>query len=414
MLSAQPLEGLTYAAAYARLAERPEALYATAGEGFGALLAQAPLAAAVVGNRRQLLEFDWAHSEFLVWACLSYDFGHALLGLPRVGRLEGPWPLGRVVAFGAWLSFDEAGLAWLEGPDAPARAQLLQSLGGPLPEPRQPAPLDLSPQLDAPAHQAALAQIFDWIRAGEFYQVNYTQTLQGQSAERARHWFLPALGEDPPAYAALFEAPEGDLLSLSPELLLATQGAQARTEPIKGTRPRGNNAAEDAALQAELDGSAKEEAELFMITDLLRNDLGRMAEIGSVEVAQRKVLRLLPGVIHSHSVVTAQLKPAYRSLGALVELLPGGSISGCPKRRALELIDRLEPQNRGLYTGSLALRWPGGDLKANLLIRSLQFTAGQVSLGVGGGITIESNPPAELEEAQKKARSVLMRFQRNL
>lgn len=396
------LKNLNFRQAYRRLLGQPGPIYATAGAGFGELLGAFPVQRQSLRQPGELLNLEWTYPDHLVLVALGFEFS--------TPNPPGDLPPGEVAVLGAWVRFTPQG-PLLEGPDQESRAKLLAALAGPEQTPN-PEPLGLdSTKLDPAAHRQGLDRIFGWIREGQVYQLNYTQTLTGQTQAKARDCFGLALQAEVPAYAALFEGTGYQLLSLSPELFLKTQGHKAQTEPIKGTRPRGQTPKEDQLQAQALLDSPKEGAELAMITDLLRNDLGRISKIGSVRVTEERALSFHPGVIHTQARIEGQLKPPYFGLNALLPLLPGGSISGCPKARAVELIGQVEGGPRGFYTGTFGYRLPGGDLCFTLLIRTLVFCGSQVSLGVGGGITLDSDPAQELVEARKKADSVLKRFE---
>ncbi|OGG99150.1 MAG: hypothetical protein A2600_05080 [Candidatus Lambdaproteobacteria bacterium RIFOXYD1_FULL_56_27] len=396
------LNNLDFKQAYRRLLSQPGPLFATAGQGFGKLLGCFPVQQLCLHQPGELLNLEWYYPNHLILVALGFEFA--------TSNLPGELPLAEAVVLGAWVRFTGQG-AVIEGPDPEARAKLLVALEAPEQDPN-PLPLGLREiELDLAHQETGLAQIFGWIKEGQVYQLNYTQTLKAQTQTKARDCFLRSLEAEVPAYAALFEGSGYQLLSLSPELFLQTQGDRALTRPIKGTRPRGQTEAQDRFQAQALLESPKEGAELAMITDLLRNDLGKISRIGSVQVTEPRALSFHPEVIHTHARIESQLKPPYFGLNALLQLLPGGSVSGCPKARAVELIGKVEKEPRGFYTGTLGYRLPGGDLCFTLLIRTLVFSGSQVGLGVGGGITLDSDPAMELAEARKKADSVLKRFE---
>jgi para-aminobenzoate synthetase component 1 len=245
--------------------------------------------------------------------------------------------------------------------------------------------------------------IHDYIRAGDFYQINYTQRLHAETRVAPRTLYSEMIRCHPAVHACYFQQNNLAIHSLSPELFLHYADGILTTEPIKGTRPRGRDAVEDNILRLELLNSEKEQAELFMITDLLRNDLGKVCEIGSIELETTKELSKLPSVWHTHSRIAGKLRHDLQPLDALLSMFPGGSITGCPKHRALEVIDKLENSSREIYTGSMGYFHPKGDLSFNIAIRTLVQQGSQLSLGSGGGITIDSDWQAEWEEMLVKA-----------
>jgi para-aminobenzoate synthetase component 1 len=208
-------------------------------------------------------------------------------------------------------------------------------------------------------------------------------------------------------YLAWGAGPDGALLSASPELLLEVRGRRARTRPIKGTIARGADEAEDRANKAELCASEKDLAELAMIVDLERNDLGRIARAGSVRVREFPALESYAALHHLVADVECELRPQSTALDALLAVFPGGSITGAPKLRSMEVIAELEGEGRGFFTGALGFLDTRGDACFNILIRTLVWRPraegqGEVSFHVGGGITWRSNAKAEEREARIK------------
>jgi para-aminobenzoate synthetase component 1 len=193
------------------------------------------------------------------------------------------------------------------------------------------------------------------------------------------------------------------VVSSSPELFLKRRGSSIETRPIKGTRPRGGTPAEEQALRQELLSSTKEAAELTMVVDLERNDLGRICEYGSVRVAEHRYVDELPTLFHTVSTVRGLLRPEVSTVDILRATFPGGSITGCPKIRAIEVIDELEPARRHVYTGSIGFFAPDGDFTLNIAIRTMVVAAGRVHYQVGGGIVADSNPEHEYQETLDKA-----------
>ncbi|MGD8327815.1 MAG: aminodeoxychorismate synthase component I [Acidobacteriota bacterium] len=257
--------------------------------------------------------------------------------------------------------------------------------------------------LDRAGYRRAIETILEHIRAGDIYQANFshrfrtsTTTSSGAIYERLRGHSPAPFG----CYLGLPGAPE--ILSASPELFLRKRGRRLQTRPIKGTRPRGTSPEHDARLLHELEASDKERAELLMITDLLRNDLGRVAEFGSVRVTRLRELESHPTVHHAYSVIEAELRAGLGVADLLAATLPGGSVTGAPKIRAMEILDRLEPLRRGPYTGAAGFIGDDGDLSLNILIRTLVRQGDEVWYQVGGGIVADSDPEAEYEETLAK------------
>lgn len=275
--------------------------------------------------------------------------------------------------------------------------------------PPPPGPIRFEPSTTPAEFCARVQTAQQHIAAGDIYQVNLAHRF-------AARW--PA-GADPLAlYLRLREqspAPQAAFLSLggrtvlcaSPEEFLRLEGRRARTRPIKGTRPRDPDPARDAANARELLASPKERAELLMITDLLRNDLGAVSEYGSVRATELFRLEAFANVFHLVSTVESTLRRDWSHAAVLRACLPGGSITGAPKRRAREIIAALEPAPRGLYTGSIGCFGPGNVSRFNIAIRTLIVEGGAAHFHVGSGIVADSAPAAEYEETLHKAAGIL-------
>ncbi|MEE8437538.1 MAG: anthranilate synthase component I family protein [Candidatus Neomarinimicrobiota bacterium] len=261
------------------------------------------------------------------------------------------------------------------------------------------------PQLKRSEYGKNFKRIKQLIRQGEIYQVNYTHELKAESDLNPRLLFREFSRKNPVAFSAYFEDSQWAIHSFSPERFIRIKGNVIRTEPIKGTRPRGKSKSSDRNYLNKLLESEKERAELNMIIDLMRNDLGKICRTGSVEVLESRSIRKLARVMHTYGVIEGRLKPGIRPIEALLSLLPGGSISGCPKKRALEIIIELEDYQRGIYTGTIGYILPDGTLDFNIAIRTIFQSGEKLSLGVGGGITIDSIEQEEYAETMAKADS---------
>jgi para-aminobenzoate synthetase component 1 len=249
----------------------------------------------------------------------------------------------------------------------------------------------------------AVEQAQAFIRAGDIYQVNLAHRLTAHTGLSGWEWFTRLLAVSPAPFAALMDAGGFQLASSSPELFLRMSGRQIRTRPIKGTRPRSPDQWRDTQLAFELQTSPKETAELVMITDLLRNDLGRVCEFGSVTVPELARLERYAQVQHLVSTVEGRLRPEVTHLEALSACFPGGSVTGAPKVRALEIIEALEPVTRGPYTGCLGYLGFNQESQLNILIRTAICEPGRVHFHAGAGIVADSDPAAEYEETLAKA-----------
>jgi anthranilate/para-aminobenzoate synthase component I len=215
------------------------------------------------------------------------------------------------------------------------------------------------------------------------------------------------LAVSPAPFAAFLDCEAFQLTSSSPELFLRLDGSRIVTRPIKGTRPRSADADEDARLAYELQTSAKEDAELLMITDLLRNDLGKICEYGSVQVPDLMRLERFAQVQHLVSTVEGRLRADITHLAALAACFPGGSITGAPKFRAMEIIDELEPVARGPFTGALGYLGFNRVSQLSIIIRTAICKGGTAYFPVGAGIVADSNPQAEYDETLAKAAGFL-------
>jgi para-aminobenzoate synthetase component 1 len=257
------------------------------------------------------------------------------------------------------------------------------------------------------AFLAAVSRAQRYIRAGDIYQVNLSQRLMVAAAPPPWELFENLSAISPAPYSAFINDGAMQVVSSSPELFLRLSGAHAVTRPIKGTRPRGADADADARLAFELRTSAKENAELVMITDLLRNDLGRVCQFGSVTVPDLARLERFAQVQHLVATVEGHLRPEVTHLEALRACFPGGSITGAPKVRALEIIDELEPVARGPYTGALGYLGFNRESQLSIVIRAAFCRAGQAWFHAGAGIVADSDPAAEYEETLAKAQGFL-------
>ena len=249
----------------------------------------------------------------------------------------------------------------------------------------------------------AVERVRDYIASGDVYQVNLSRrarcSFEGDSIELYR-----ALRCGNPApYGAYLGLDDWQIISTSPEQFLRKRGSSLETRPIKGTCPRGADKEADHQQEAALRDSEKDRAELLMIVDLERNDLGRVAEFGSVRVEGLYKLEHYARVIHQTARIHASLRSDKDIYDALVSLFPGGSITGAPKIRAMEIIEELEPSRRGVYCGSIGYIGFDGDAEFNIAIRSLHLKGGFLDYQVGGGIVWDSLPEAEYQETIDKA-----------
>ena len=253
----------------------------------------------------------------------------------------------------------------------------------------------------------AVERAKEYIAAGDIFQVNLAQRLSARLQMTPWQLYLVLRRLNPAPFASYLHFPGFQVTGASPERFLHLNGRRVVTRPIKGTRPRGRDEESDRARREELWNSAKDRAELTMIIDLERNDLGRVCETGSVRVPELFRLEAYPTVFHLVSTVEGLLAPGKNVVDLLRGTFPGGSITGAPKIRAMEIIEELEPVRRGIYTGSTG--WIGfhGDADLNIVIRTVVAVDGLAHFHVGGGLTAGSVPEDEYEETLDKARAVI-------
>ena len=256
---------------------------------------------------------------------------------------------------------------------------------------------------DRGTHLAAVERAVEWIRAGEIYQANICTRLHAEFSGRGEQLFAAVGRQLQPRFAAYVSDGRGRAVAaMSPELFLRRRGRTVSTSPIKGTRPRS-----DADGAARLRRSAKDAAENVMIVDLMRNDLGRVCETGSVRVTDLLSVQAHPGVWHLVSTVTGRVRGGVDDATLLGAIFPPGSVTGAPKLRALDAIAELEPERRGAFTGAVGFAGPLHGLELAVTIRTFEIEGGRIALGVGGGITADSVPMLEWRECLDKAAPLL-------
>jgi para-aminobenzoate synthetase component 1 len=270
---------------------------------------------------------------------------------------------------------------------------------------------DLSLQFttDQRQYEAMVKRAKGYIKAGDIFQTNLTLRFTTTSQKPLDSWSIyQRLHQiNPSPFASYWRSPWGSVVSCSPERLVQLQGDLAQTRPIAGTRPRGKTPAEDEKLQAELKANRKELAEHIMLVDLERNDLGRVCDWGTVEVDELLAIERYSHVSHLVSNVRGQLRRDCDGVDLVKALFPGGTITGCPKVRCLEIIEELEPVRRSLFYGSCGYWDQRGHLDLNILIRTLLFTQNTAIGQVGAGIVADSDPTKEWLESLQKAKALL-------
>jgi para-aminobenzoate synthetase component 1 len=364
---------------------------------------------------------------------LGYDLGSLFERMPAVAMADQDLPPLRLALHDWVVAWDRrTGHAWLGGRaldgDGRRLARRLDDVHARLTMPTHGAPaavataphavgasLTFHSGLDRAAFESRVERIRDHVARGDIYQANLTRRLETAFDEDPWPLYRRLRTGDPSLFSAFLDLGPGQLtgkpraiLSASPEPFLSVnaQGAVS-TDPIKGTRPRGRDRAEDRALACELLGSAKDRAENVMIVDVLRNDLGRVCRPGSVRVPRLCRLERTVAVQHLVSTVTGVLAEDRDAFDLLAASFPGGSITGAPKIRAMQILEGLEPVRRGPYTGMLGWTGPDGAMQTSILIRTFVADGRRLTLHVGGGITWKSDPAAEWDETVVKARGPL-------
>ena len=358
---------------------------------------------------------------------LGYDLGAIFERLPAGAPVDQDLPPLRLALHDWVVAWDRrTGHAWIGGRaldgDARRLARRLDDVHARLTTPGRSiepvaatGPLVFRSSLDRATYQAGVERIREHIAHGDIYQANLTRRLETAFDGDPWDLYRRLRTGDPSLFSAYLDLGAGPLsgrpralLSASPEPFLSVDGeGVVTTDPIKGTRPRGRDAATDRALARELLSSAKDRAENVMIVDVLRNDLGRVCRPGSVRVPRLCRLERTAAVQHLVSTVTGVLAEGRDAFDLLAASFPGGSITGAPKISAMEILEGLEPVRRGPYTGAIGWIGPDGAMQTSIAIRTFVADGRRLTLHVGGGITWKSDPAAEWDETVIKARGPL-------
>ncbi len=349
----------------------------------------------------------------------GYDLGRHLERLPSWAEDDLGLPE-MYLGFYDWtLAYDGAtGRSWLVSSGMPsatagraeARASEVMRRLREIPQDAEPQtfnhPAALHSNFTPESYMGAVRRVKEYLEAGDVYQVNLSQRFRAPFDGDPWELYRRLRRVNPAPFAAFLSYPEVDVLSASPEEFMRLEEGRVRVRPIKGTRPVGGTR-EETALQAEsLLASEKERAENVMIVDLLRNDIGRVCRIGSVQVPSLFAVEEHPTVLHLVSTVTGELLPSADAIDLLTACFPGGSVTGAPKVRAMEIIEELEPVRRGIYCGAIGYVSFSGDMAASITIRTLALARGEAYLQVGGGIVADSDPESEYQETLHKARGL--------
>ncbi|MEL6438018.1 MAG: anthranilate synthase component I [Cyanobacteria bacterium J06621_8] len=344
---------------------------------------------------------------------LGYDLAWEIEQLPQLNPDTLPFPVAYWYEPETFAVLDHRKqILWLAGGDREQLDDLEQKLtvttleNKLLERPMAEAITFLTSQTE---YQRAVQQAKQYIKAGDIFQTNLS--LRFQTSTSATSWsiYQQLQAINPSPFASYWRSPWGDIISCSPERLVQLEGDQAQTRPIAGTRSRGQNIESDRALAAELLANAKERAEHIMLVDLERNDLGRVCQWGSVKVDELLVIERYSHVMHLVSNIQGQLQADYDAVDLIRAVFPGGTITGCPKVRCMEIIEELEPSRRSLFYGSCGYLDHRGNLDLNILIRTLLYvkpadsSLAEVYGQVGAGIVADSNPEREWSESLNKA-----------
>lgn len=346
----------------------------------------------------------------------SYDLGRALETLPHQSVKDTHYP-DMVAGVYLWaLVIDHAlqrcTLVALESVSSVLLDKIEALLGAEdTPTPAEATSFSLrapfQPNMSEAQYHAALARIDAYIHSGDCYQVNFAQRFATDYTGDPWSAYLLLRRAAPVPYSAYMETDAGAILSLSPEQFLEVHNGEVTTKPIKGTRPRAVDRTQDAALKEELRNSKKDRAENLMIVDLLRNDLSKVCSHGSVKVPRLFAVESYRNVHHLVTTVTGHLPSQYSPIDLMEHCFPGGSITGAPKIRAMEIIDELEPHRRSIYCGSIGYISFCGKMDTSITIRTLLCESGRIYCWAGGGIVADSVSDMEYEETYNKVNNLL-------
>jgi len=350
---------------------------------------------------------------------LGYDLRHFIERLPASGRRDQRFPDMYFGLYTSVLCRDAVEKQWVlanteAGAKSSAAGILREALAGAKPSAGENAPNE-SAEAPVPSsnftkaeYLRAVQRVKDYIAAGDIFQANLSQRFETKCTQGPEELYARLRRDNPAPFAAFIRLDdERCVMSSSPERFLRIAGRDVETRPIKGTRPRHTDPATDEKMKGELLASEKDAAELAMIVDLERNDLGRVCEFGSVRVTEPRVLETYATVHHLVATVVGRLRSDADIVSLLEASFPGGSITGAPKIRAMEIIDMLEPTARSVYTGSTGYIGFGGYADINIAIRTLLLDGERVTFQVGGGIVADSDPQLEFEETIHKAAGIM-------
>ncbi|MDG5473805.1 anthranilate synthase component I family protein [Jeotgalibacillus sp. ET6] len=353
---------------------------------------------------------------------ISYDYVRSIEQLPEIAVNDHGLPDLYFMIFDQWLVFDHQTnllyfmvlhkegegrdtmldqwvASWQEGINQENRGKAGGNVGE-----EKSSPLEFS--MDEGRFSQAAEAIRTYIAQGDVFQVNLSVRQSKKLIAEPLSIYQELRTFNPSPYMSYVHMPDEQIVSASPELLIKKSGTELSTRPIAGTRSRGENQEEDQRLANELIQNEKERAEHVMLVDLERNDLGRVSRYGTVEVNEFMVIERYSHVMHIVSNVRGQLDPSYNEADVIRAVFPGGTITGAPKVRTMEIIEELEPVRRGLYTGSIGWIGFNGDMELNIVIRTMLAQNGVGHVQAGAGVVIDSHPKREYKESLKKAQAL--------
>ena len=346
-------------------------------------------------------------AEVIAVGYLGYDLGGYMERLPRRAVDDQGFPDIHFAFYDRWVEADHARGEFRARGERHRWPPVSTDLDAFFPGPSGPPEANFT----RGAYLRAVGRVRELIAAGEIYQVNLSQRFSASWSPSPYPLYQRLRQASPAPYSALLGLGHRAVISSSPEEFLSLDGSHVRTTPIKGTRPRGLTSRQDEALERELIASAKDIAELTMIVDLERNDLGRVCIPGTIRVSEPTRIEAHPTVWHLSSTIEGELEPGRDVVDLLRATFPGGSVTGAPKIRAMEIIDELEPTRRGVFTGAMGYLMPGSEagsdrLVMSIAIRTMQIHRGWVTFQAGGAVVWDSVPEQEYEETLVKARAM--------
>lgn len=347
---------------------------------------------------------------------LGYELNHFIEELPNTTVDDLQFPEMYLCFYGRILAVDHLKervykVDRLQEKEPKEEREILLKTADRLPEFHPVAPVEITAPLRSNFTRSQYESIIrgakEYIAAGDIYQVNLSQRFHCQTSSSPFHLYRRLMKVNPSPFAAYLGMGNRAILSSSPERFLLVEGDRVETRPIKGTRHRGSTQEEDERLGRELMESEKDRAELAMIVDLERNDLGRVCRYGTVQVVEEAALETYPTVLHLVATVEGRLRKDKDLVDLLRATFPGGSITGAPKVRAMEIIDEFEPTVRSAYTGSIGYIGFDGRADLNIAIRTMMMKERDVFFQVGGGIVADSDPAAEYQETLHKGEGMM-------